>query len=191
MSKRISRITGAILGTVALAAATGYEVSAQSQSQTGGSQSQTSATSQASREAQSITITGCIQREADYRRATNAGRGGAVGTGVGTGNEFVLTNAMMGAAAGTTGTSGAGAPAATGTTGAAASGTAYELTGPQEGKAEGYVGKRVEITGTLKAETSGSPGGPTANLPGSQDLKLRELEVASIREATGTCTATP
>jgi len=185
MSNKMSRITGAILGTVALAAAAGYEVRAQSQSQTG-------ANAQASREAQSITVTGCIQREADYRRAAGAGRGGAVGTGVGTGNEFVLANATMGAAAGAaTGTSGAGATAATGTTGAAAAGTAYELTGPQEGKAEGYVGKRVEITGTLKASTSGATGGPTANVPGSQDLKLRELEVASIREATGTCTVAP
>ena len=184
MSKKISRITGAVVGTVALAAAAGYQVSAQSQSQTG-------ATPQASREAQSITVTGCIQREADYRRSAGAGRGGAVGTGVGTGNEFVLINAMMGTAAGATGTSGAGAATATGTTGAAASGSAYELTGPQEGKAEGYVGKRVEITGTLKAAASGSPGGPTANVPLSQDLKLRELEVASIREATGTCTVTP
>ena len=40
-----------------------------------------------------ITVTGCIQREADYRQAQDAGKGGAAGTGVGAGNEFILSNA--------------------------------------------------------------------------------------------------
>src|SRR5512134_740221 len=59
---------------------------------------------------QQVTMTGCIQSEADYRRARDAGRGGVAGTGLGAGNEFVLVNASMasGAAAGqAVGTSGA------------------------------------------------------------------------------------
>jgi hypothetical protein len=144
---------------------------------------------------QQVTITGCVQREVDYRRAQDAGKGGAAGTGAGVANEFVLVDASMSPAgakasssspsAGATGTSGT----ATGTTGAAAAGgNTYELTGKGEGQAGQFVGKRVEISGMLKAATAG---GPTAAAPPqgvdlvSKDLKLRELEVTSVREATG------
>jgi len=138
---------------------------------------------------QTVTVVGCIQREEDYRKAQNLGKGGAAGTGVGAGNEFILANATMASA-------GASSGAATGTAGAA--GTAYELTGPNEGKVSQFAGKRVEITGMLKpAETSGGAptGGPTAGAPPrgvdvtSSDLKLRELEVTSVKEATGACPA--
>ena len=141
---------------------------------------------------QEVTVTGCVQREADYRRAQDAGKGGAVGTGVGVGNEFVLINASTGTAtepATPTGTAGSAASAA----------AAYELTGPNEGKLVDHVGKRVEIRGKVKAaETTaaGKPtGGATAGEPprgvdvGGKDLKLRELEVTSVREVTGTCPA--
>ena len=136
---------------------------------------------------QQVTVTGCVQREADYRRARDAGRGGVVGTGVGAGNEFVLANAAMSGAA------------PTGTAGTSSTGTAYELTGKNEGQVQQYVGKRVEISGMLKAAAttaSGQPtGGATAGAPPrgvdvtSQDLKLRELEVTSVKEATGSCPA--
>jgi len=126
--------------------------------------------------AQTVTVTGCVQREADFRKATDAGKGGVVGTGVGVGNEFVLTN-VSGAAA--------------------SDGHAFELTGPNEGQAGPLVGKRVEIMGKLKGgETSaaGPTGGPTAGAPprgvdvASKDLKLRELEITSIKAATsGNC----
>jgi hypothetical protein len=146
---------------------------------------------------QQVTITGCIQREADYRQARDAGRGGVAGTGVGAGNEFVLTNASM--STGTApGTRPGAEPAPTGTTGSAA--TAYELTGPNEGQVGQYVGRRVEITGKLKAAESGPTGQPTGGATAGQppagvdvaskDLKLRELEVSSVRESTGTCPAT-
>jgi hypothetical protein len=133
-----------------------------------------------------MTITGCIQSESDYRRSQDAGKGGVAGTGVGAGNEYVLINASAS-------TSSAATP--TGTSGTAA--MAYELTGAGEGQASSHVGKRVELTGKLKAaETtaSGSPtGGATAGKPPagidvtSADLKLREFEVASIKEVAGTC----
>lgn len=138
---------------------------------------------------QQVTVTGCIQSEADYRRARDAGRGGIAGTGAGVGNEFVLINASMAK-------SGAGAAAETPTGTAGAATMAYELTGTGEGKAAAHVGKRVEIAGTLKAAEvqAGRPtGGATAGKPpegvdvAGKDLKLRELEVTSIREVPGTC----
>jgi hypothetical protein len=133
-----------------------------------------------------VTIVGCIVRESDYRRAADAGKGGVAGTGVGAGNEYILTNASM--------STGASAPVAT----AGGAATAYELSGSNEGQAKEFVGKRVEITGKLKpAEVgaAGPTGGPTADKPPSgvdltsKDLKLREIEVASVKATTGTCPA--
>jgi hypothetical protein len=133
---------------------------------------------------QQVTVVGCVTKEADYRSARDAGKGGAAGTGVGAGNEFVLTNAMQKASGsqGTAGTSGS-------------ADAAYEITGSNEGKLSAHVGKRVEIVGKLKAaETSASgrpTGGATAGQPpagvdvASKDLKLRELEVSSVREVPG------
>ena len=133
---------------------------------------------------QQVKLVGCVQREADYRQAQDKGRGGVAGTGVGVTDEFVLTSASMA-------TQGLKPDAA-------AADTAYELTGANEQKAKEFVGKRVEITGTLKpAEVGpgGSPtGGATAGPPptgvdvASKDLQLRELEVISVTAATtGTC----
>ncbi len=125
-----------------------------------------------------------VQKESDYRQAQNKGRGGPGGTGVSTGDEFVLTNASMA-------TQGLKSDAA-------AADTAFELTGANEEKVKDFVGKRVQITGKLKAAEVGAAGRPTggatAGTPpsgvdvASKDLKLRELEVVSVAPATGTCT---
>ena len=160
---------------------------------------------QAAQGAQSVTIVGCVQSEADYRRARNAGKGGVAGTGVGAGNEFVLVDASMAGAsatgapgAATSGASGSTAGKPTGTAGASAAINAYELTGSGEGQLASHVGKRVEIMGTFKAAETGAAGptgGPTAGAPPSgvditsEDLKLREFEVASVRETAGACSS--
>jgi hypothetical protein len=139
--------------------------------------------------AQQVTLVGCVQKEADYRRARDAGKGGVVGTGVGAANEFVLINAA---------TSPEAPPAPVGTSGTVTGTDAFELTGSNEGKAEQFVGRRVEIVGTMKAAETGPvgpTGGATAGKPpagvdvASADLKLREVEVISVRETTGTCPA--
>jgi hypothetical protein len=154
-------------------------------------QSQTSARAATD---QQITVTGCVQREEDYRKARDAGRGGVVGTGIGAGNEFVLTEASASAA---TGAPRSSEPAPTGTTGSAMSSMSYELSGPNEGEVGKYINRRVEITGKLKAAESDAAGQPTGGVTAgkpptgvdvlSKDLRLRELEVTSVREATGTC----
>lgn len=133
---------------------------------------------------QQVTLVGCVQREADYRQAQDKGRGGVAGTGVGVQDEFVLTNASM--------------PTQGLKPDSTAADSAYELTGANEEKAKAFVGKRVEITGKLKAaevSAGGAPtGGATAGRPptgvdvASKDLQLRELEVISVTAATiGTC----
>ena len=99
-------------------------------------------TTAATQSGQQVKLIGCIQRESDYRQSRDKGRGGAAGTGVGVGDEFVLTNASMA----TQGLKSDAGPID----------TAYELTGANEAKAKEFVGKRVEISGTLKpAATTG------------------------------------
>jgi hypothetical protein len=174
------------LGTVTFAQTSGQSQPPTSQP-TQSAQAQPSAGNQ-------VTITGCVQREADYRAANNLGSGGAVGTGVGVANEYILTSATIAPGSSpAVGTSGTGNPEA----GApSAAPMAYELTGPNEGQVGEFVGKRVEIIGKLKAGDmgpGGATGGATAGAPPagvdvkSKDLKLREIEVTSVRETTGTC----
>jgi hypothetical protein len=125
-----------------------------------------------------ITLTGCVQSEEDYRKAKGLGKGGAVGTGAGVGNEFVIVSAKP-----------AGAPSAAetaGTSGAAA--MAYEVTGSKEGDLKQFVGKRVEIMGKAKAAERSASGAPTGGVdPAGQDLRLAEIEIASVKGVPGDC----
>ena len=129
---------------------------------------------------QTLTVVGCLQTEADYRRAQDAGKGGVLMTGAGLGNEYVLIQ-----------TEGAGGPGgydakenADCKSSTAFAGTAYELTGLHESELKPFVGRRVEITGELKhANDFGRPGGFDPAVI-SQDLRLNEVNVASFREAT-------
>jgi MYXO-CTERM domain-containing protein len=132
-----------------------------------------------------ITLVGCIQRETEYRSAQDAGRGGVAATGLGLGNEFVLINAMV---AGTSSASDAAADCSNAT-----GGEAYELTGSGERDLEQYVGHRVEVSGMLKHSNSdaaiGTSGAASATErpsggfdPLGQDLRLREVNVTSVRE---------
>jgi hypothetical protein len=141
-----------------------------------------------------VTIVGCVEKESDYRAGRDQGKGGVAGTGIGAGNEFVLTNASMANSTGAVGTSGT-----TPSTSASSMTMSYELTGSGEGQAAAFVGKRVEVMGRLKAEeigAAGPTGGPTAGAPpsgvdvASKDLKLREFEVTSIKaSSSGSCPA--
>lgn len=137
-----------------------------------------------------ITLIGCVQREADYRKATDKGRGGPAATGLALGNEYVLVNAMP--ATGSANSQAADCSAATG-------GSAYELSGSKEGDLAQYVGRRVELVGMMKNSdsavgTSGSGAGAVGSSgsgaatsggfdPLGQDLRLPEVDVTSIREA--------
>lgn len=81
-----------------------------------------------------VTLVGCVEMEKDYRARLHASRGGPLGTGLGQGNEFVLSRSIP-------------APGAKG--GKAIAGD-YSLTGKLEPELARQVGKQVEIVGTVK-----------------------------------------
>jgi hypothetical protein len=85
-----------------------------------------------------VTVIGCVEMERDYRARKESGRGGVLGSGVGVGNEFVLSNAkpVQGRNRQAVGTSGA-------------PGTDYELTGKLERDFLRHVGRQVEVIGTI------------------------------------------
>jgi hypothetical protein len=143
-------------------------------------------TAQAAGTAGEITLVGCVQREADYRRQQDLGRGGVAGTGLGRGNEYILSNAMRMGSAPDIDTD-CGTISAT----SGAPGEAYELTGKSERDLEPYVGRKVAVTGMLKdadtkpVGTTGDVATPTGGFdPLGKDLKLFEFEVNSFSEIT-------
>ena len=128
-----------------------------------------------------VTITGCVEREADYRAARDQGRGGPAGSGLGQGNEFILTHATT------------GSPVPTSGSGNTES-IAYQLTGSAEADAGSFLHQRVELTGHFKASGNDSPIADTpaaatsgANTDLNSALRLRTFEVTDVRASTGTC----
>jgi hypothetical protein len=86
-----------------------------------------------------VTLIGCVELERDYRARKESGRGGVLGSGVGVGNEFVLTMAKP-VAGGRRGAGGAsGGP-----------GTDYQLSGKLEKDFLRYVGRQVEVIGVVE-----------------------------------------
>jgi hypothetical protein len=117
-----------------------------------------------------ISVVGCIQRETDYRKQNDSGKGGFLGFGGGLGDEYVLVNASR------------GADGAFGDCTTATGGEAYELTGSAEEDLEQFVGQRVAIAGLQKeAEIDAVTGRPTGGRQVGDDLRLFEVEVDSFR----------
>ena len=94
-----------------------------------------------------IAVVGCVELERDYRARKESGKGGAFGTGVGVGNEFVLSNAR------TIPAPGRGRGATVGTSGAP--GTDYSLTGRHERDLLRSVGRQIEVVGVIEADKQG------------------------------------
>jgi LPXTG-motif cell wall-anchored protein len=178
----IRHACNAIAAGVLMSAAAVVQTSGQTPTQT----TPTQPTAQAGTQPETpITLVGCIQREADYRREKDKGRGGAVGTGAGAGNEYVLINASIA-------TPDMPAPSSAEPCAPGGKGEAYELTGNRERDLERFVGRRIEITGMLKKhETAGTTGTgapkPTGGVdPMGQDLQLPEVNVTSFKEVAAT-----
>jgi hypothetical protein len=160
--------TRRLCGGISTAALVAFAVSVAAQTPQTPAQPQTQSTGK------QITVTGCVRLEKDVK--------GGSGLNVGMDDEFVLTDASMGASsgsmAGATGTAtgaatGTGTASGTGTATAGTSGTSaaaaaggksYELTGDKEDELKKYVGQRVEITGTLE-DAAASPSGSAAGSP--------------------------
>src|SRR5688500_15244235 len=120
-------------------------------------------------EATPISLVGCIQRETEYRRQNNSGKGGFLGFGGGLGNEYVLVNASR------------GADGVFGDCTTATGGEAYELTGSGESDLDDFVGQRVAIAGIRKeAEVDVETGQPTGGRQAGDDLRLFEVDVESF-----------
>jgi hypothetical protein len=145
-------------------------------------------TRQAGADETPITLVGCVQRESDYRKQQDTGRGGVASTGLGLRNEYVLINASR---TGSTGTSVVDCSSASG-------GEAYEVTGKAERDLEPFVGKMVEINGMLKKADidDDAPVGTSGNTrpsggfdPLGQDLRLFEVNVMSFREMSAQASA--
>ena len=92
--------------------------------------------------ANEIAVIGCVELERDYRARKESGKGGVLGSGVGVGNEFVLTNARRIAAPGR------GRGAALGTSGTP--GIDYSLTGRLERELLRSVGRQIEVVGVIE-----------------------------------------
>lgn len=92
-----------------------------------------------------VTLVGCLQREVDYRRAHDLGKGGPAGTGLGSGDEYVLVHASR--------AEGSAAAAPTADCTSQGSGDTYELTGSREHDLRSLVGHVVQINGTMKEAT--------------------------------------
>ena len=93
-----------------------------------------------------VTLVGCVELERDYRARKESGRGGVLGSGVGVGNEFVLTSAKSpagrrGQAAGPSG----------------AAGTDFSITGKLEKDFLRYVGRQVEVIGVIENASAPMP----------------------------------
>ena len=88
-----------------------------------------------------VTLVGCLQRQADYRRARNLNTGNAANRGPAGSEDYVLVNASR--------VEGSAAAAPTADCTSQGSGNAYDLTGSREHHLRSLVGHVVQITGTL------------------------------------------
>lgn len=121
-----------------------------------------------------VTLVGCVEFESDYRKRMDAGRGGALGTGIGQSDEFVLTMATrqpagsaQRTAEGSSQVASSGKPEAGGAAvGTAGSSQAYTITGDAEEQLKRAVGQQIEIVGRLDDAADGASGAKNPdNLP--------------------------
>jgi hypothetical protein len=123
-----------------------------------------------------ISLVGCIQRETEYRRQNDSGKGGFLGFGGGLGDEYVLVNASR------------GFPGVDGDCTTATGGDAFELKGSAEEDLEAFVGQRVAISGMLdEADVPGNrtPDGRTTGGRRSQALRSGDRIGTAARAGAG------
>ena len=132
--------------------------------------------------AMDVTVIGCVQKETDYRRNHDLGKGGPIGFGSGLGDEYVLINATR------VNTANPDIPIAD--CSAETTGEAFELTGGGEKDIKPFLGHFVEINGKMKKATvkTNVNGTPVPKPTGGgwdttgQDLELFEVEPSAVRD---------
>ena len=102
-----------------------------------------------------VVAIGCLELEQDYRARTDGSRG-SLGTGLGVGDEFVLSGAMP----------------LPGQAQAVAVSGAYRLTGKLEDEMLREVGRKVEVVGKVKLDENQSPQIRKANALPSLDVEV-------------------
>ena len=90
-----------------------------------------------------VTLQGCLERESAYRRTQDAGKGGPLGTGLGQGNEYVLT--MGKPVPGRKAEPMKDAPK---------DGRVFSLTGNIEKNMVSAIGRQIEVVGTITEPTA-------------------------------------
>jgi hypothetical protein len=146
----------------------------------------------ASKDANAITLTGCLAKGDSLGATGTSGSTSPARTT--TSAQFVLNNAKMGSAASTTAATPGGTTAGGTTAGAAGtSGASYILDGT-ESELTRHVGHKVEITGTLdKSASSPSSSAPATTTPpaaGSPSMASAQqhVKVTAIKMVSSSCT---
>ena len=135
----------------------------------------------------SMTLAGCL-----YREAQVPGRTPNVAERAGILEDYILGDAVIPATAAAAGAN----PAPVGTSGAAlTTGNMYKVEGIADERLKALVGKKVELTGKVDPEggpaTISGGGAQRDNSLSPDTINLPEFEATSIREVPGTCPATP
>lgn len=132
-----------------------------------------------------VTVAGCVQKESNVLKRN------PVAGNVGMDDEFVLTNAALGASEAPK-PDAAPPAAAIGTSGSPGNfGKVYRVTGDKEAELKSYVGQRVEISGTFKDKEPVADAMSSVGTSGKTELtpaNTREITIDAIKPLTGTCT---
>jgi len=121
-----------------------------------------------------MTLAGCL-----YREESIPGRSPNLAEKAGINRDYILADASMAPSSSST-------PGQAGATAGLTSGRMYKVMKLDEAQLKTLVGKRVEVTGSVKPDNDAKPGDR------SNYTNLPNIEATSIREVAGaTCVSTP
>lgn len=150
-----------------------------------------------------VTVVGCLKSEKDV-----PGLAPNIAERAGMGEDFILTNARIGSASGSTSGTGSTAGAATGTgaatgstagMGAGKTGLMYKVTGLSKDELEKHLNHQVELQGRVDESTMSTAGrtGTTPDPAGTgstsargssgPDTKVKEFEATALKMVSATC----